>query len=101
MAAMAAKPGLNTVKREYDKYEDMEIIEDTNTADVVRHLAAIDLTKNRCHRITEDAPPDVDPLLRYEFHLEPFYVATAKGGGAAPEARATSRAMSGGVGGGE
>ena len=70
MAAKAAKA--DTVQREYDPYSEMEIIEDTNTADVVRHLAGIDLTHNRCHRITEDAPPDVDPFGLVREELAPL-----------------------------
>ena len=60
------------VAREYDPYADMEIIEDTNTADVVRKLAAIDLGHMRCHVITEDAPPDVDPFALVKEELEPL-----------------------------
>jgi len=60
------------VAREYDPYADMEIIEDTNTADVVRKLAAIDLGHMRCHQITEDAPPDVDPFALVKEELAPL-----------------------------
>ena len=47
-ASMASKTLSDAVRggavaREYDPYADMEIIEDTNTADVVRKLAAIGL----------------------------------------------------------
>lgn len=76
-ASMASKTLSDAVRggavaREYDPYADMEIIEDTNTADVVRKLAAIDLGHNRCHQITEDAPPDVDPFALVKEELAPL-----------------------------
>ena len=55
MASMVLSDAVRggAVAREYDKFADMEIIEDTNTADVVRQLGAIDLGENRCHQITD------------------------------------------------
>ena len=74
MASMVLSDAVRggAVAREYDKFADMEIIEDTNTADVVRQLAAIDLGHNRCHQITEDAPPDVDPFALVKEELAPL-----------------------------
>ena len=52
--------------------KDMQIIEDSNAAEVVRNLAGIDLTHNRCHDITQDAPPDVDPFGLVKEELTPL-----------------------------